>query len=165
MDCGTMKQIPGYQHYFIDTAGDVWSTARGSLRLLKTAPDRLGYPTVCLYGGPKGNKRTEKVSRLVATAYIPNPDNLSCVCHKDDVITNNNVNNLFWGSHQDNMTDKMNKGRHPLGDDSYQSKLYAEDILSIRADPRSCRIIGEQYGVSIQVIWYVKKRRTWKHIK
>lgn len=55
---------------------------------------RNGYPflALCKAGKPK----REYVHRLVAEAFIPNPDNLPCVNHKDETRTNNNVENLEW---------------------------------------------------------------------
>lgn len=47
------------------------------------------------------------------THYIPNPDNLPCVCHRDDNPQNNNADNIFWRTQQDNMKDMWNKGRTP----------------------------------------------------
>ena len=63
-------------------------------RILKLRTDKDGYFKVVLY---KNNKpKTFTVHRLVAEAFLPNPDNLPCVNHKDECKTNNNVNNLEW---------------------------------------------------------------------
>ena len=56
--------------------------------------DKDGYMTVMLYIGR--SRKLCKVHRLVAEAFIPNPEKLSLVNHKDEVRTNNNVNNLEW---------------------------------------------------------------------
>ena len=53
-----------------------------------------GYSYVSLSNMDRG--RTFTVHRLVAKAFIPNPDNLPCVNHKDENKANNNVNNLEW---------------------------------------------------------------------
>lgn len=59
-----------------------------------------GYKQVCL---TKDNKKsTKKIHRLVAMAFIPNPDNLPCVNHKDENKANNNVDNLEWCSFEYN---------------------------------------------------------------
>lgn len=62
------------------------------------------------------NRRRYLISRLVAIAFIPNPNNLPCVCHiKEDLDENwllyNWVDNLFWGTHSDNMQDMIKKWR------------------------------------------------------
>lgn len=51
------------------------------------------------------------VHRLVALVYLPNPEGLPYVCHKDNVPTNNSVNNLYWGTQKDNMSQASKEGR------------------------------------------------------
>lgn len=64
-------------------------------RPLKQRLNRYGYPTVVL--SVSHNKRQYPcVHRLVAMAFIPNPDDLPCVNHKDEDKTNNSVENLEW---------------------------------------------------------------------
>lgn len=63
------------------------------------------YKHVC-YGGEKHD-----VHRLVASAFVPNPDNKPCVCHTDDDPQNNSVDNLWWGTHTENMQDARDKGK------------------------------------------------------
>lgn len=69
-------------------------------RILKPGIAENWYPTVNL--SKNGNVVTFRVHRLVATAFIPNPKNLSDVNHKDEDKTNNSVDNLEWMSHKDN---------------------------------------------------------------
>ena len=47
---------------------------------------------------------TYSVHRLVAMTYIPNPENKPCVCHKDNNPLNNHVDNLYWGTQAENMS-------------------------------------------------------------
>lgn len=63
-------------------------------RILKPKKDKYGYLQVNLW--KNGKKKTFTVHRLVAEAFIPNPNNLPCINHKDECKTNNNVNNLEW---------------------------------------------------------------------
>ncbi len=50
--------------------------------------------------------------RLVAIAFIPNPNNLPLVCHNDNDPTNNHITNLYWGTYDDNMKQMIRDGRH-----------------------------------------------------
>lgn len=59
----------------------------------------------------KGKKRMFKVHRLVALAYIPNPENKPCVCHKDNNRMNPYYKNLYWGTYKENNTQCLRDGR------------------------------------------------------
>lgn len=86
-------QIKGYEGlYSIDTSGVVYGR-KG--RPLKPYDNGYGYLIVDLRD-LGGNKRHKKVHRLVADAFIPNPDNLSEINHKDENKHNNSVSNLEW---------------------------------------------------------------------
>ena len=63
-------------------------------RILKLIDDEDEYKVVNLY--KEGSKKMKKVHRLVADAFIPNPDKLPQVNHKDENHSNNNVDNLEW---------------------------------------------------------------------
>ena len=65
--------------------------------ILQAHDDHHGYDQVRLC--KDGKQITAKVSRLVATAFLPNPDNLPEVNHKDEDKTNNCVTNLEWCTH------------------------------------------------------------------
>ena len=87
------KNIIGYEGlYEVSDIGNVRNVRRNTL--LKLTKTNYGYIQVSLY--KNGIKTGLKVHRLVAEAFIPNPDNLPQVNHKDEDRTNNNVTNLEW---------------------------------------------------------------------
>jgi hypothetical protein len=64
----------------------------------------------------KDNKEhTMNVARLVAEAFIPNPDGAPFVLHLDDDATNNVVSNLQWGDHLENVRQVIERNRMPSG--------------------------------------------------
>ena len=90
-----MRDIKGYEGYYaITSCGKVWSYRRK--QFLKPRSVGSGYLSVMLC--VNGSKKEAYVHRLVAEAYIPNPDNLPQVNHLDENKTKNNVNNLEWCS-------------------------------------------------------------------
>lgn len=93
------KPIKDYPHLLISRTGKVWTTKYD--RELHPLVTNRGYLRVNL-SKDKTVKRVH-VHRLVAQAFIPNPDNLSEVDHIDGNKLNNTVENLQWISHSDNM--------------------------------------------------------------
>lgn len=87
------KDIPEYEGlYKISNYGEIYSTY--SNKLLKPRLDKDGYAQVTLYKNHQ--PKTLRIHRLVAITYIPNPNNYSCVNHKDENKKNNAVDNLEW---------------------------------------------------------------------
>ena len=88
-----MKDIKGYEGlYGITTEGDVYSYK--SKRFLKPGDIGDGYLQVILYKDRE--RKFYLIHRLVAEAYIPNPENLPQVNHKDENKANNCLQNLEW---------------------------------------------------------------------
>lgn len=89
-------------------------------RVIKQCKDKDGYLhiTTCV----KGRRKTERVSRLVAIAFIKNPQRLPFVLHINDIITDNRVVNLRWGTPKDNMQDAIKKKRIPTLHQSIHAK-------------------------------------------
>ena len=83
----------------ISSLGRVKSNLRDG-RILRTNPDPKGYLKVRVTLDRV--KYSFKVHRMVAQAFIPNPDNLPQVNHKDGNKLNNSVDNLEWVSNRDN---------------------------------------------------------------
>ena len=94
-----MKDIQGYEGlYAITEDGKVWSYK--SNRFLKPYKNSGGYLRVALT--KDWVKKQFTVHRLVAEAYIPNPENKPQVNHKDENKENNNVDNLEWMTAKEN---------------------------------------------------------------
>ena len=100
----TWKSIAGYEGlYEVSDLGRVKSLGNDKSRkekILKTRKHPSGYLRVALY--KDGHAKYLLVHRLVSEAFIPNPNNLETVNHKDEVKTNNTVTNLEWMSQKDN---------------------------------------------------------------
>lgn len=94
--------IKGYGGlYQVSDQGRVRSLKFGKELILKSARDKGGYLMVAIC--KNGEQKTYRIHRLVAQTFIPNPDNLPEVNHKDEDKTNNSVQNLEWCSSKYNV--------------------------------------------------------------
>jgi len=100
-----MKDIAGYENrYAVTKDGRVWSypKRRSSCngKWLKSTVNSRGYPTVGLHKNQQVKRWT--VHRLVALAYVSNPDSKPQLNHKDGNKTNNHMGNLEWCTNREN---------------------------------------------------------------
>ena len=92
------RDIRGFEGYYrISNDGLVFSVRKG--KVLKTSRCN-GYEIITLYVNNRA--KTFLVHRLVADAFIPNPNNYPCVNHKDEARTINHVENLEWCTYKYN---------------------------------------------------------------
>ena len=95
------KDIKGYGGaYQASSYGRIRSFKYNSSRILKPQSHYKGYLFVTLH--KNGISKKYKVHRLVAQAFIPNPNNYPQVNHKDENKQNNNVENLEWCTNEYN---------------------------------------------------------------
>lgn len=130
----TWKDIKGYEGlYKVSDRGRIYSIKRKLYRKFKT--DKNGYLVVNLSKNSKYDYPS--VHRLVAMAFIPNPDNLPEVNHKDENKFNNSVDNLEWctteynlkyGTRLKRVSDKLSKPIEQWSKDGQLIKVWASLI-------------------------------------
>lgn len=109
--------INSFPGYFISKEGVLYTRwKRGAIlgddyREMKLYTRSNGYKQAVLKIRTQGKLRRVYIHRLVAEVYIPNPNNLPCVCHKDNIRSHNDVNNLYWGTYKDNTQQALKDGR------------------------------------------------------
>lgn len=127
------KPIPDYEGYYeISNTGKIRSITRtttskdGKTRTYIGKEKSLGVMNGYLITvlSKKGINKTYMVHRLVAEVFLPNPNNLPCVNHKDEDRLNNNVNNLEWctykynnnyGNHNEKVSQALKQSKqHPI---------------------------------------------------
>ena len=95
----TWVKIKRNENYSINKSGEVRNDLTGKIKK-PFINKKNGYFSVDLYKDNKSQKVT--VHRLLAEAFIPNPDNKPCVDHKDGNRQNNSLSNLRWATFSDN---------------------------------------------------------------
>lgn len=157
-----IKLIPGYKRHYISSDGKPYSKRNGRLRLLKTQQNR-GY----LYTAFSENGKTvyPKVHRLVLLAFVGKPKKGQITRHLDGNKTNNNIDNLVWGTFKENMGDKIRHGTLANGEKSGVAKLNELQVRIIRrCRSVSAKFLGFIFGVSVSGISSIWNEYTWKHL-
>lgn len=161
-----MKPIEGFPNYEISSDGRIWSKPRIDLRghnrvghWMKSSGKKNWYRHLVLINFEK--KQTITIHKLVATAFVPNPNNLPCINHIDGNKQNNNASNLEWCSQeQNNLHSKLILGNTNC------AKLQVSDIINIKYinTQSSLQELATQYNVSKTMIRHIKNNKAWKHI-
>ena len=122
----------------VSKEGMIRSLLTGNPKVLKTQKDSKGYHRVRVT--INRNKMSFKLHREVAKAFIPNPDNLPQVNHKDGNKDNNSASNLEWVSNKENALHAISHGLW----DSVLEGAWKENekrkkpIMGYYSDEKSC---------------------------
>jgi hypothetical protein len=157
-----MKEVKGYKGYFITDDGRVFSNKSGELRELSLYKSNSGkgYKMIDLF--QDGRKHKKLVHRLVAEAFIENPNNLPEVNHKDTNITNNHVGNLEWITHKENLMQSY-KTMSPIRNFKecflYKDGTLIDEFKSVTA---ASKYASDNFGISCSML---DKHRDYKGFK
>lgn len=159
-----MKSKIIYDNYTIYENGDIYNKYN---KKMVSVDNGRGYLSLGLQIEPKGKRVYKAVHRLLAEAFIPNPNNYSDVNHIDGNRRNNNLSNLEWCTHGENIQHSYNlKNRSALGENNARCKTNESIVHEIckhlenKSKPSFIRNLGYDYSL----IRSIKRRQTWKHI-
>ena len=121
-----------------------WVSDHGNIKITNTLNDKVKYPKTATTGGHMHTGRYAAISindapekyvhRIVATHFIPNPDNKPTVNHKDGDKLNNHVSNLEWMTHSENNRHAwdigLNSNRERLSEAEKERRLKARTKLN-----------------------------------
>lgn len=174
------RRVPGWDGYEVNADGDVRSIDRTIIgkdgvpkiyrgKYLTSKKNEFGYLTVHLRE-PGRDCPAMRVHRLVAMAFIPNPDGKPNINHIDCDPTNNCVSNLEWCTQEENMQHmhKLGRGRSRKGQRPTTAKLTSEQVLALRhkfaTGQCTRKSLSDEYGVCKSAIDRIVTRRTYGHI-
>jgi hypothetical protein len=159
------RPIDGFPGYLVTRAGQVLScrTARGfskAYRPMVGRPDAKGYLAVVLCAG-RAQRRSVRIHRLVAEAFIPNPTGLPCVRHLDGRGSHNADGNLAWGTYAENEQDKRAHGTYDLRRTGKLSAADRAEARRLRESGLDQAAIAARFGVSRPTITRLLNGATW----
>lgn len=142
-----VRPIPNAEGYYVSESGKVYSTQKGGFYQIEPFLDGQGHYYLCRLI-VNGIHKLALVHRLVAKAFIPNPDNLPEVNHKDKDKQNCHYTNLEWCTRKQNLNDSYST----MGPTrNYRiAKLYRNDELlgEFNGIAKAARYANKKFGVS-----------------
>jgi len=134
------KPVAGFgSKYLISKNGAVVSIQPGKRnKFLSKRIDRGGYQTVRL--NKDGITSTHFIHRLIAAAYIPNPDNKRFINHINGIKTDNRIENLEWCTHAENIRHAYGRGLIKIKSKSVFNKCTGEEYPSIKQAAKAVKI-------------------------
>lgn len=156
-----------YEKYFVSNDGKIFSLKKEDIYELKTFI-RSGYKSVGLYSSSDGRRKNFQLHRIILETFNGRSKiDKSLVRHLNDNPFDNRIENLAWGSVQDNSDDMIKNGRSTAGEKHPKAKLDNETVLHIRKELEngiSGNFLAKKYNISKSVISMIKNRKIWRHI-
>ena len=161
------KSLPEYIGIEVSNLGRVRKNTRKHHNdvISEFSKDRDGYCR-CTVQKLDGKKSSQPVHRLVAKAFIPNPENKSCVNHKDNDRTNNRVDNLEWVTPKENVYHSFVFGKRKVLKEVQRTTMLTDFQVSQIAKLRTIYSVNQisqlfniKYSTLKNIIRRVNKRR------
>ena len=153
--------------YIVTIQGNVYNSENMHKLMPATMPN--GYQKVLIYYN-SGKRKQVSIHRLVANAFIPNPNNLPQVNHIDGNKKNNNIDNLEWVTGSENIKHAFNTGlKHAAkGQDCTFAKTTDENVRRICEELVENELtppqIAKKYSVYRKTVILILQRKQWIHV-
>lgn len=171
------KEVIGFEGFYeISNKGNIRSLNRTETTKAGWKRERKGRALSCFTGRDgriyadlivNSVRKRFQVHHLVLCAFLgPRPEGTEC-CHNDGNAKNNEIDNLRWDTHQNNIKDKEKHGTGNKGSKHGLSKLKESDIPKIRSmisEGIKHGEIGRKFGVSRSLISYISRGDRWAHV-
>lgn len=161
------EEVRKYKNILVDRHGYIYSTRTFEKRKPQLVAG-YHYTTTGMDAGTR-KTRHERVHRIVASLYIPNPDDKLYVNHINGNKLDNRVLNLEWCTMSENHRHAFKTGIRSAvrGSKAGGSKLKESDIPEIfkmRINLFEMKDIAKKFGIGISCVSAILNRRTWTHV-
>ena len=133
------KEIEGFDNYKISNLGRVKNIKFD--RLVKPLLDNKGYIMVNLY--KDGKMKRLSLHRLIAIAFIPNPDNKPCIDHINTDRSDNHIDNLRWVTQKENHNNPLSLMNHSK---AAKGRTISEEQKKNQSEKMKGRYKGNKWG-------------------
>lgn len=146
------KFIPGHEPYEASNLGRIRNGTKGNV-LKPVIWGSRGHVAVKVGGGRKTSKKY--VHRLVLMAFVGLPEQGKVGCHRNDIKTDNRIENLYWGTYKQNTADQIRNGKFyfAVGEGNGMTKYSDETIKKIKSEYTGKRgeqsALAKKYGMSV----------------
>jgi hypothetical protein len=163
------KWIPGYENlYKISDKGNILTFHQNKQgKPLKRVKMPFGYLYVSLR--KDGKDKTTSVHRLVLTAFDSAQPSSIWACHKNGKRADNRLENLYWGTAEDNSDDARRHGTLAMGERSGMARLTDDTVMEARTlyatGAFTVKQLAEKFGVKEPTLHKAITGQSWAHIK
>jgi hypothetical protein len=160
------KWVPGYENlYSASEDGRVFSHCKSKFEM-RSYTAKSGYKYIGLY--KQGKTKLFTLHVLMLLTFIGEKPTTKHECrHLDGNKSHNHIQNLVWGTRQENVEDNRKNGNFPIGDTHFASKLTSQDVRKIRERLKQGelqKVIARGYGLHRSTIGAIKNGLNWKHL-
>jgi len=161
------RPIPCFDGYFASNLGRIVSVKSGTPKLLKMYNGNLGRPRTTIVNSETKKLTSVRAQRLVLMAFKGIPPEGMQASHIDGNPLNNNIDNLAWETHEENMARMVAHGNSTKGEANRTAKLKEDTVREIRrlyTSGVNMTELSKMFGVCSSNMHSIIKRKTWKHI-
>ena len=166
------RDVTGYEGlYHVSNLGRVKSLHNNKEYILKPRRGKKGKGYFDVSLCKNGKHKTFRLNRLVALAFVDNPENKPEVDHIDTNKTNNRANNLRWVTSAENIAHSIENGLYKSGAECSWAKLTEDDVRYIRKvytpkHPEFGKIaLARKFGVCTMTIYNITSGKRYKNVK